>query len=127
MAKKTILTSLFTAAALVGGVTATSLVMAAPAAAQSDAKQIVDDAKAKGVIGETSGGYLKVVSSASRDVVNAMNEINIRRKSAYTRLARKQNVPIEQVAAYTAEKYRATKAKSGQKYLGQSGEWVTIP
>lgn len=127
MAKKTILTSVFTAIALVGGVAVTSLVTTAPAVAQTaNAKQIVDTAKDKGLIGETAGGYLAVVSSAPRDVVNAMNEINIRRKSLYTSLARKQNVQIDVVAAYTAEKIRATKVKSGQKYMGKDGVWNTI-
>lgn len=129
MLKKTILTSVFSALAFGGALAVTSVVTSAPAMAQaSDAKQIVDNAKAEGVIGETAAGYLAIVNdSAPRDVINAMNEINIRRKSAYTSLARKQNQQIEVVAALTAEKVRATKAKSGQKYLEKSGEWITIP
>jgi len=127
MSRKAIFTALFTAIALTSSVATVSLVTSAPAMAQaSDAKAIVDEAKSQGIIGETAGGYLAVVSSASRDVVNAMNEINIRRKSLYTKLARKQNVQIDQVAAVTAEKVRA-KAKSGEKFLDQSGEWITVP
>jgi len=128
MSKKAILTSVFTAAALIGGVATTSVIMTLPAAAQADnAKSIVDGAKASGIIGETAGGYLAAVGSAPREVVNAMNEINIRRKSLYTRLAREQNLQIDVVAALTAEKVRATKAKSGEKYMDKSGSWITIP
>ena len=126
MSKKAIFTALMTAFALTGAVSAVSVMSPAPAVAQaSDAKAIVDEAKAKGIVGETAGGYLAVVSSASRDVVNAMNEINIRRKSLYTKLARKQNVQIDQVAVVTAEKVRA-KAKPGEKFLDNNGEWITI-
>lgn len=128
MSRKTIVTAVFSAFAILGGVSVTSMVNSAPAFAQTaDAKAVVDTAKASGVIGETASGYLAVVSSASRDVVNAMNEINIRRKSLYTRLARQQNLQIDVVAALTAEKVRATKAKTGEKYLDKNGEWITIP
>lgn len=128
MSRKTIITAVFSAFAILGGVSVASMVNSAPAFAQAaDAKAIVDTAKASGVIGETASGYLAVVSSASRDVVNAMNEINIRRKSLYTRLARQQNLQIDVVAALTAEKVRATKAKTGEKYLDKNGEWITIP
>ena len=128
MSRKTILTAVFSALAVIGGVSATSILVTAPAFAQAgDAKAVVDAAKASGVIGETASGYLAVVGSASRDVVNAMNEINIRRKSLYTRLARQQNLQIDVVAALTAEKVRATKAKTGEKYLEKNGEWITIP
>ncbi len=127
MSKTAILTSVFTAIAVIGGVSVTSLTVSAPAMAQAgNAKQIVDNAKAEGLIGETAGGYLAVVNSAPRDIVNAMNEINIRRRSLYTQLARKQNVQIDEVATVTAEKVRA-KAKSGEKYLTKDADWVTIP
>jgi len=116
MTRKAIFTAIFSA-----------LVTAAPAIAQaSEAKAVVDAAKSEGLIGETAGGYLAVISTASRDVINAMNEINIRRKSLYTKLARQQNVQIDVVAAVTAEKVRA-KAKSGEKFLDKNGSWVTIP
>lgn len=95
------------------------------AAAQSSAKATVDSAIDRGLIGETAGGYLALVSgSASQDVVNAMNEINIGRKSLYTRLAREQNVAVEVVAALTGEKQIA-KAAPGSKYMNSGGQWVT--
>lgn len=128
MSKKTILTTIFSALALVGTVAAPTILVSTPALAQAgDAKAVVDAAKASGVIGETASGYLAVVTSAPREIVNAMNEINIRRKSAYTRLAREQNLQIDVVAALTAEKVRAKKAKSGEKYLDKNGEWITNP
>ncbi len=127
MSKKAIFTALFSALALTGTVASFSLMSAAPAVAQaSEAKAIVDNAKSQGLIGETAGGYLAVIASAPRDVVNAMNEINIRRKSLYTKLARQQNIQIDVVAAVTAEKIK-DKAQSGEKFLDKEGNWITIP
>ncbi len=97
-----------------------------PAYAQSaESKRIIDDAKAKGIIGETAAGYLAVVNGASPSpqIVNAMNEINIGRKSVYTRLAREQNVQVEVVAALTGEKQIA-KAAPGEKVLTKDNRWV---
>ncbi len=127
MSRKAVFTAIFSVFALTGAVTTTAILVSGPAVAQaSNAKAIVDQAKTNGLIGETAGGYLAVITTAPRDVVNAMNEINIRRKSLYTKLAREQNVQIDVVAAVTAEKVRA-KAKSGEKYLDKDGNWVTIP
>lgn len=90
------------------------------------AKSIVNDALSKGIIGETVSGYLAPVQGAvvSQGVRNAMNEINIGRKSVYTRLAREQNLSVDVVAALTGEKQIA-KAPSGQKILDRSGQWKT--
>ena len=97
-----------------------------PAVAQAaSAKSIVDDAKRKGLIGETAAGYLAAVSANTpANVINAMNEINIGRKSVYTRLARAQNVQVEVVAALTGEK-QIGKAAPGEKIMDKNGAWVT--
>jgi len=105
----------------------TMAVMAVPVAAQAQvsAKAVVDKAIADGIVGETAAGYLALVNgSASPAVTNAMNEINIGRKSVYTRRAREQGVSIEVLAALTGEKQLA-KAKPGTKVLTQQG-WVTV-
>jgi len=95
------------------------------AIAQSSAKSVVDSAIAQGVLGETASGYLALVSgSASQSVVDAMNEVNIGRKSLYTRLAREQSVAVEVVAALTGEKQIA-KTALGAKYMNNKGQWVT--
>ncbi|MEP6343892.1 MAG: YdbL family protein [Maricaulaceae bacterium] len=108
------------------GVVVTMVNTPAAHAQIKSAKSIVDDALSKGVIGETISGYLAPVDGGvvSVDVRNAMNEINIGRKSVYTRLAREQNLSIEVVATLTGEKQIA-KARSGHKVLDQSGQWRT--
>ena len=92
--------------ALIGGAVALSETFTPAAYAQtSSAKSIVDQAKTSGTVGERLDGYLGLVSgSASASVQAAMNEINIRRKSVYTKLARAQNVSVEVVAALSGEK-----------------------
>ena len=100
---------------LVGGsVLMTSAGETAAHAQTSTAKATVDSAKARGEIGEQINGYLGVVDGASPSsaVRNAMAEINIARKSVYTRLATQQNVQIDVVAQITGEK-QIKKAASG--------------
>lgn len=125
---KTALVSLAGAAALLGGAyTLTSLSFGETVTAQtSSAKALVDAAIAKGIVGETASGYLALVSgSASPETVNAMNEINIGRKSVYTRLARQQNVQIEIVATLTGEKQLAG-AAPGSMVMTKAGKWIRV-
>lgn len=112
----------FAAFAILGGAAILTTGSAAPAFAQaSSAKAVVEQAKNSGKIGETISGYLDVVPGASLSSAeqNAMNEINIGRKSVYTRLAREQNVSVEVVAALTGEKQIA-KQRSG-KVMTETG------
>ncbi len=126
MTFKRVISSVLAASALTLGAVGTMSVVSTAAQAQStNAKQIVDQAKNSGLIGETVAGYLAVVdNTADASVIDAMNEINIRRKSLYTRLAREQNVQIEVVAKLTGEKVLRN-AKPGQKILGEDGRWKT--
>lgn len=109
-----------------GGAAVVLTAIAPPVAEAQSSKAIVDDALSKGLIGETVSGYLAPVNGAvvSQGIRNAMNEINIGRKSVYTRLAREQNLSVEVVAALTGEKQIA-KAPAGQKVLDRSGAWRT--
>ena len=111
--------------ALIGGAAVIPGSFVPSAYAQSSAKTTIDQAKNDGLVGERIDGYLGLVSaSAPADVQAAMNEINIRRKSLYTKLARAQNVSIEVVAALSGEKL-TSKAKPGQKIMLADGVWQT--
>jgi len=92
MTLKNKILSAFSAIALIaGGTVAFTTLSSTPAIAQSqNAKSVVDSAKTKGVIGETIAGYLAETGSGSISPSEraAMNEINIGRKSIYTRKAR---------------------------------------
>jgi len=125
--KKTIFTAISAVALVAGGSIAVATFSGTEASAQAQSsKSIINAAKSKGVIGETAAGYLAETGSGSVSAAEraAMNEVNIGRKSVYTRLARNQNVQIEVVAAITGEKQIA-KAKSGEKIMDLSGSWRT--
>lgn len=110
------------AVALLGGTAVFTAGTATPAFAQaSSAKAVVDQAISAGKIGETISGYLAEVPGASVSAAerNAMNEVNIGRKSVYTRLARQQNVSVDVVAALTGEKQIA-KQRTG-KVMTETG------
>ncbi len=111
--------------ALLGGAMVMQDTLVPSAYAQTSAKTTIDQAKNDGLIGERLDGYLGLVeASAPANVQAAMNEINIRRKSVYTKLARAQNVSVEVVAALSGEKLTA-KALPGQKIMLANGVWQT--
>lgn len=125
--KKIIFTAISAVALIAGGSLAVATFSGSSATAQAQsAKSIVDGAIAKGVIGETAAGYLAETGSGSVSAAEsaAMNEVNIGRKSVYTRLAREQNVQVDVVAAITGEKQIA-KAPRGTKVMDKSGAWRT--
>lgn len=120
------LTLALTAALSVTAVGVSSLATPTDAVAQTrSAKVVVDQAITDGIVGETAAGYLALVTgSADPKIVNAMNEINIGRKSLYTSKAREESVPLDQIAALFGEKQLAA-AKPGEKVLNKQGRWVT--
>lgn len=104
-------------------VIAALLLAAAPAAAQS-ATEAVEQAKVEGVVGERVDGYLGFVADEARqDLVDEVEEINIRRRAAYTRLADQQGTSIDVVARLTAEKLIAN-LPAGQWYKNANNQWV---
>jgi len=121
---KTILGGFAAAALLTGGAVVMNMAGANVAYAQSSAKATVDSAIARGEIGEQSSGYLAVVDGASPSsaVVNAMNEINIARKSVYTRAAANGPESATVYAQLTGEK-QIKKAAPGTYVKDASGVW----
>ena len=125
--KKTLFTAISALALLAGGTMAMSALGGTEATAQAQsAKSVIDGAKAKGVVGETVAGYLAETGSGAVSAAEraAMNEINIGRKSIYTKKARAENLQVEVVAAIFGEKQIA-KAASGEKVMDSSGTWRT--
>lgn len=125
--KKTIFSALTAVALLTGGTFAVASAGGPSATAQAQsAKSIIQGAKARGVIGETVAGYLSKTGQGSLSAAEraAMNEINIGRKSIYTKKARAENLQVEVVAAVFGEKQIA-KARPGHKVMDASGSWRT--
>lgn len=79
--------------------------------------------RATGQVGEQANGYLGIVGSASSEIRSRVNAVNIRRRAAYTELAGKRRVQIEEVAATMACELLATSVAPGQYYRLADGEW----
>ncbi len=125
--KKIAFSAISALALLAGGTVAVATFGGTDATAQAQsAKSIITKAKAEGTIGETIAGYLAETGSGSVSAAQraAMNEINIGRKSIYTKKARAENLQVEVVAAVFGEKQLA-KAKPGEKIMDSSGSWRT--
>jgi uncharacterized protein YdbL (DUF1318 family) len=125
--KLRLLSAAVTIALLGGAVNAFNLYSGETVAqAQSvSAIQMVRDAKAQGLIGETIAGYLDVVNGQSINAATraAMSDINIRRRDEeYRPIAKRDGLTLEQVARAFGEKLIA-KTPKGQFVLGEDGQW----
>nr|WP_264610967.1 YdbL family protein [Sphingobium sp. B11D3B] len=109
-------------AAALAAVFGLGVVGAAPAVAQD---AVVSAAKSAGTVGEQSDGYLGVNGSVSSDVRAAVDALNIKRRAAYTDLAAKRGVTVQDMAAVTGCQTLAGRVSEGQIYRIGSGPWQT--
>ena len=87
---------------------------------------MVTNAKANGYVGEMSDGYLGFpTASVPADVRKHVQSINIKRRSAYAKLAREKGVTVDIAAALTAEKL-IRRARRGEYVRLPSGEWKKV-
>ncbi|OAO01258.1 YdbL family protein [Parasphingorhabdus sp.] len=109
------------ALAILGGLALTALV-AAPVMAQRDPAYAA--ARSSGAIGEKPDGYLGYVTSPSPAIKALVEDINIKRKAAYTRKAQETNSTVEQFA-FTSGCNLIMRTVSGEKYQTPGGSWET--
>jgi uncharacterized protein len=107
---------------LFAALSAALMLAAAPMASAAD--PVVEAAIAAGTVGEQADGYLGVVSGKSVDpqTQRTIDEVNIKRRTAYTQLAAQKGVTVDQVAAVVAEK-QVDKLPSGAYFQDASGAW----
>ena len=105
------------AAALTAG-----LLLTAPARAQSGA---VTAAMAAGTVGEQADGYLGIAGTVAANVRAEVESINIKRRAAYTDLAGKRGVTVQDAAAATGCQTLSSRVKQGQVYRIGGGAWQT--
>ena len=123
-----ILTLLTSAAVLTLGAVAAPVIMPSfgvptASAQSSSSKAIVDAAKASGVVGEQSDGYLGLVTeTTSAEIRAAVNDINIQRKTHYVNMAREKGESVDNVTKAFAIKI-IERTPSGQKARGVDGRW----
>ena len=89
------------------------------------ADPVIEQAKAQGVIGEMSTGYLGIVdeAKASPDLKRRVDEINAGRLQAYTEVANKNGQSVATVAALAAEK-QFERAESGEVVKPNGQGWT---
>jgi uncharacterized protein YdbL (DUF1318 family) len=109
------------ALAVIGGLILTAVV-AAPVMAQRD--PAYETARSSGAIGEKPDGYLGYVTSPSPAIKALVEDINIKRKAAYTRKAQETNSTVEQFA-FTSGCNLIMRTSAGEKYQTPSGSWNT--
>lgn len=69
------------------------------------ADMALDNAKAQGLVGEDSTGYLgSVVNSPSREIRSLISTVNQKRLEEYERIAEANNIQVEDVEKLAARK-----------------------
>lgn len=81
----------------------------------------LDEAKAKGLVGEKSSGYLGTVSGGG-EVQSLVNEINTKRRQAYEEIAKKNGAHVSAVETLAGEK-AIQNTKPGH-YIEGPGGWT---
>lgn len=83
----------------------------------------LDEARAKGVVGERADGYVAAVKEKPSDEVKALvADINAKRRAAYEEIAKRNGAPVEAVAALAGQKMLAEKAQPGW-YVDDGNGW----
>jgi len=105
------------------GLAIAATLIGAPAAAIAD--DVVDAARAAGVIGEQADGYLGVAAgqTASADLRARVDQINIRRRALYSNRAAERDVTVNEMAAAVACEIFAERIAVGERYRDENGQW----
>ncbi|MEQ1618175.1 MAG: DUF1318 domain-containing protein [Terricaulis sp.] len=102
-----------------------SMTLAAPALAQRD--NVIAEARAAGLVGEQTDGYLGFVSGAqiSADLRGRVEQNNMRRRAAYTERAAAANASVAEIAAAVAcEVFQdPQRLRVGERYRDDAGQW----
>jgi uncharacterized protein len=102
-------------------ITATAM-LASPASAQRD--PAYQAARSAGLIGEQPDGYLGFVGTPSAEIRRMVEDLNIRRRAAYTERAAAANATVEQFA-FTSGCRLIAETAPGERYRAPDGTWQT--
>ena len=91
------------------------------------ASPVIENAKDQCIIGEQNDGYLGFVDGADGDanLRREVRSVNQQRKAAYSNLARRNGVTIDDAARATAERL-INSAGSGECVQDASGDWIEL-
>lgn len=82
----------------------------------------LDEAKAKGQVGEKASGYLGAVTGGNAEVQALVSDINQKRKQAYEEIAKRNGTSVNSVESLAGEK-AIQNTKPGNMVEGPGG-WM---
>lgn len=95
------------------------IMMATPAFALT-----LDEAKAQGLVGEQSSGYLGIVTTSPNSAVQALvKDINSQRKALYIEKAKEAGVEVKIMELRTGERL-LKRAPDGEYVRAPDGNWI---
>ena len=99
--------------------------LSAIALTPASADPVTDAGRAAGQIGEQADGYLGAApgQSVSADLRAHLDQINIRRRAAYTQRAQERSVSINDMAAAVGCEIFSQRVAVGEHYRDENGAW----
>ncbi len=82
----------------------------------------LDDAKAKGLVGEKNNGYLGAVTPSNTEAQMLIDDVNQKRRQAYEDIAKRNRTSVQAVETLAGEK-AIQNTKSGNLIEGPGG-WM---
>lgn len=107
-----------------GAIAATAAVALAVPSAMAQRDPAYAAARSAGQIGEQPDGYLGFVSTPTAEVRALVQDLNIKRKAAYTERAQATGSTVEQFA-FTSGCNLIANTRPGEKYKAPDGSWLT--
>jgi hypothetical protein len=102
-----------------------ALAIAPAAAVAMDAKAAVDEAKAKGVVGEQADGFLGFVTATNDTALKAaVQSINEGRLELYKQAAAKNGVSVEAAGQSAFNTVVQSRLKPGEYYKPAGAGWM---
>jgi uncharacterized protein YdbL (DUF1318 family) len=97
--------------------------LAAGAAHAQIGDAVVDAAIAANQVGEQADGYLGLIGSVAPNVKGRVDQINIRRRAAYTERASQRSVTVDEMARATGCTLIVKNTPSGASWRDDNGSW----
>lgn len=82
----------------------------------------LDEAKSQGLIGEQSNGYLGLINNSNASAKSLIDDINRKRRAAYTAKAKKAGVELKIIEIRIGERLQQ-RAKKGEYVQRSNGQW----
>ncbi len=101
------------------------LAATASTAAYAQRDPAYQSARDGGLVGEKTDGYLGFVVPPSPAIKALVDDLNIKRKAAYTKEAASNNATVEEMALRNGCRLIAERTVAGEKYQLPGGTWAT--